>query len=316
MFKWTKTFSLISILSCIICFTSASPLKTNEQVQVAYLKNNQSKNTTFSEIKDVCSGLTIRSTSIETDLLNLQKPLKIVLFSDLHISDWLKVSELEKIIQTINSLSPDLIVFTGDLIDANISFTENKEDVVNVLKKLSSKYGKVAILGNHDVVPRMKNISEEILTAAGFNLLKNDIYSFNLQSDINTTKTKEYSSASNTSVNIYGLIDIDSKSYSTKILDKLNPKEFNIILNHRPDLIDEYIKLPFSLQLSGHSHAGQVVGKDGVPLGTTPYGNKYIDGLFKFDNKYLLVNRGIGYSRLKIRINAPSTIDLIYLKKQ
>lgn len=243
---------------------------------------------------------TIRTTpiTVPTSKLKLDKPLTIIQFSDLHISPWVGPEEVQSLVDIINLLPKDIIIFTGDLIDANFTYPGDLQEFIPILSQLSAPLGKYAVLGNHDVTRDRLDISSQLLTDSSFDTLNNE----SVEIEFN-----------NQSFNIVGLIDYGSEHYSTEILNSLLPNTYNIVLNHRPDLIESYLDANFDLQLSGHSHGGQIVINQ-TPLATTPFGSKYIDGLYTFEgSKQLLVNRGIGYSRVPIRLNSPSTIDIIIL---
>ena len=88
--------------------------------------------------------------------------LKIVHFSDVHFGRTINKNRLENIVQEINLLRPDLVFFTGDLIDKDVAATENtKEYLSTVLKKISTTYGKYAVTGNHDYYYDYKTIMEK-----------------------------------------------------------------------------------------------------------------------------------------------------------
>lgn len=224
----------------------------------------------------------------------------IVQLSDLHIDNRFNIDSLKNIVRIVNEAHPDIVVFTGDFLDANNRYSGDTKEIVNTLRCIKSTYGNYAVLGNHDRDKRIVDKAKSLLTDSGFKILIND--KFNIE-DIPIT--------------LYG-IDVDLNDFSkSKKLDKsifghMDSSRYNILLNHYPDLIDYMSEINYQLQLSGHSHGGQIV-IDGQPLASTPYGEKYLDGLYSVYGKELFVSRGIGYSRLPIRINAPSTIDIIRL---
>ncbi|MBR7042183.1 MAG: metallophosphoesterase, partial [Bacilli bacterium] len=78
--------------------------------------------------------------------------LKIVHLSDIHYNRAITISKIKDIVKEINLIRPDIVVFTGDLVDKDVSLSDKDfNDLTNALLKIDAKYGKYAILGNHDV---------------------------------------------------------------------------------------------------------------------------------------------------------------------
>ena len=91
---------------------------------------------------------TIKDTNLPSDF----DGLKIVHFSDLHYNRALNITKLNKVVKEINNINPDIVVFTGDLIDKDSNLTDNDYiELSNILNNINAKYGKYAILGNHDI---------------------------------------------------------------------------------------------------------------------------------------------------------------------
>jgi len=102
-----------------------------------------------------------------------------------------------------------------------------------------------------------------------------------------------------------------------RTLHSLRPQDFNLLLVHQPDVADRFANYPVDLQLSGHSHGGQVRIPFLKPLITTSLGNKYIEGLYSLEGNIrpltLYVNRGIGTTRLPIRLFEKPELTVIRL---
>lgn len=245
-------------------------------------------------------GFHIRTThiAVQKEKLLLVHPLVITQISDVHICDWVGEGQVRALVDVMKENPSDLIIFTGDLIDANRAYSGKLEVLGGMLSELHAPLGKYAVLGNHDVTERRMALCTHLLNTSGFRILSGEL-----------AKVK----VGNQYLKLAGLIDKDSSRYDTAILDQLSARTYNIVLNHRPDLIETYRDAHFDLQLSGHSHGGQVI-IDGQPMATTPLGTKYLDGHYILGNrKHLIVNRGIGYSRAPVRIDCPPTIDVIIL---
>ena len=241
-------------------------------------------------------GLKVKEYKIvNSKITNDYYGLKIVHLSDIHFGT-INTKELEKIVEKVNYIEPDIIVLTGDLLSEK---TYSKEELINTLSKLESKLGKFAISGNHDIIEEYEDIIDKI----GFTNLNNS-YELIYQS-------KEPIIISGMSSN---LIDSNINSKVEKFNDYMNSLTeddvkpiYSILLIHEPDYIDKIDLTNYDLVLGGHSHAGQVrfplIGKIITPNGSKKYYNEY----YKVDNKDFYISSGIGTSVMKVRLfNKPS----------
>lgn len=241
-------------------------------------------------------GLVIKEYPIKTTKIsNEYDGFKIIQFSDLHYGSTIGLKELKKIIKKINDQNPDIIVFTGDLVEMNVTLTDKEvKDVINELKKLDAKIEILSVKGNHDY--------------------DHDYYD-------NITKSLEWHLLDNTYEYIYNnskvpmlFVGLDDLTEGNPDYDNafsyLNETEedlYTIVLAHEPDQIDEINNYDFDLMLSGHSHLGQVrlplIGAIYTPVGS----KKYYDEHYKVDNTDLYISGGIGTSTVKFRLfNKPS----------
>ena len=231
-----------------------------------------------------------------SQVLNLNE-LKIAHFSDLHLKQSLDLSLFNQTIAILKTEDPDIICFTGDFLDANDLYLKNTQPIIHALQSLNPKYGKYAVLGNHDLTASVNNKSLKLLEAGGFKVLQDNKFELNYEGF---------------SLTVSGVSSILSKQSSFDILKTLDSTHFNIFLVHEPDSILEFSKYPIQLQLSGHTHGGQIKFKN-IPLTLPPSGELYVEGPYLVDDVLLNVNIGIGYSRLNLRIQCPPTIDMLYL---
>ncbi|TMN23430.1 metallophosphoesterase [Lentibacillus cibarius] len=225
----------------------------------------------------------------------------IVQFSDTHIGFHYSLKQFSELVDEINSLKPDLIVFTGDLVDKPDTYHWSGE-LTQLLKKLQANNGKYWIYGNHDHGGYGTDIVKKVMDKADFHLLKN------------THTTIE---RNNRQFVVAGIDDVMLGSPDLeKALTNADPDTFTILLAHEPDYADETVQFPVDVQLSGHSHGGQVrlpfVGHLYTPL----YAQKYVQGehTFETSNLTLYVNRGIGTTRLPYRFLCKPEIHLFQLK--
>ena len=227
--------------------------------------------------------------------------LKIVHFSDLHYKRAINEEKVEKIIEEINLINPDIVVFTGDLIDKDIIPNEaDYEFLIKSLSKIKTKYGKYSVLGNHDY-----NEKEEILKVfqkSGFKYLENEydiIYK------------------NNEKLLIGGLGNV---TYGEDFIDEIVSSEnvdYQITLVHEPDASDDIVKYTnTNLILAGHSHNGQVRLPIIGALIKPRYAEKYYKEYYKIEDTKLYISSGIGVSTLNYRLFNHPSINFYRINKQ
>lgn len=217
---------------------------------------------------------------------------KIVHFSDVHYGTTIFKDELTTLVNKINELKPDVIIFTGDLIDYNYQLKEEeKNDVINILSKLDSAIDKYEIKGNHD----QNNNYLSIIKNAGFKNLNNtnELLYYKGNTPIRLVGLDDY---------LEGTINID-EAFKYEI----EPDYYTIFLAHEPDIINKLDDKKIDLMLSGHSHNGQVrlpfLGAIYKPIGA----KTYYDERYQINDTLLYISSGIGTSKYPIRLfNKPS----------
>ncbi|WP_088041847.1 metallophosphoesterase [Bacillus sp. EAC] len=229
---------------------------------------------------------------------------KIVQFSDTHLGDNFSLDQLQHLVDKINDQKPDLIVFTGDLIDNSNRYDETNQ-IHPILKQLHAKYGKYAIYGNHDVGGAGKRVYSNVLASSGFKVLEN--------SNV-TIPFKDHHTLS-----IVGLDDyLLGRPDPQKAFANVQKNSFTLLLAHEPDIAKRLNDFPIDLQLSGHSHGGQVKLPFHKAIYTPPLAIDYTEGLYEIHNSLkpmsLYVNRGIGTTRLPIRFFSLPEISVFTLK--
>lgn len=235
----------------------------------------------------------------DTSLSNSYDGLKIVHFSDLHYTRVITNKRVRQIVDEINLIKPDIVVFTGDLIDTDSTPNEdNKQKLINYLKSINSTYGKYAVIGNHDYDNHLELV-KEIYSLSDFNLLENSydiIY--------NDDNDKIFIGGLNTVS--FNLADIDSTMNYFNDFDNIN---YKIILVHEPDYADNIVNKynSVNLILSGHSHGGQVRLPIIGGIIKNSNASKYDGEYYKINDTNLYVSFGIGVSRYNFRLfNRPS----------
>lgn len=226
---------------------------------------------------------------------------KIAQFSDTHIGFHYTVDQLSELIEKINANHPDVIVFTGDLVDNPNEF-DAYTSIQEKLKRLDAPYGKFWIYGNHDHGGYGTEIIKKVMKESDFHLLQNSHTVIEKGAD---------------RFILAGIDDVMlGKPDLTVALDQVNHELFTILLAHEPDYADIASKYPIDVQLSGHSHGGQVRLPWIGDLYTPDYAEKYVKGKYMLnkDTFTLYVNSGIGTTRLPYRFLCKPEIHIFTLK--
>lgn len=243
----------------------------------------------------------------------------IVQISDLHSKSFGKnnstlISEIEKI-------NPDVIFITGDLIDGE---NKNYNVAKDLLKNLSEKYKVYYITGNHEQKALIKRYKD--LYVKYFEELK-EINATHLDNEfIQLRKNDSY-------INVYGAtipfscykylfdknksIDLE-ENFLQDNLPEINRNEYNILLSHTPFYFDEYEKWGADLILAGHVHGGiiRIPFVGGLLSPNRQFFPKYDLGKYNKNNSTMIVTKGLGGSKVLVRINCKPEIVKIILKSK
>ena len=231
------------------------------------------------------------------DLASEFNGYRIVQISDLHTDKLMRERRLRGIFRLVNRQKPDLIAMTGDFVtEYQQRFIPNFQ---NSLKVLKAKDKTVAVLGNHDYLANPQGIRKA--------LLANNIV--DLSNSVYTIKR------GNAIFNIAGVDDVlMGKPRLDLVLQQLPSEGAAIILAHEPDFADTSATTgKFDLQLSGHSHAGQVRLPFLKPPALPTLGRKYYEGLNRIGDMNIYTNRGIGMTGLHIRFGSRPEITVFDL---
>ena len=244
-------------------------------------------------------GLIVKEYNIvNPKLTNGYDGLKIVHISDLHYGGSVDKEDLIEMVNEINLLKPDIVVFTGDL--SNGSMTSKMiDDSTEVLGKIEATVGKYAIDGNHDYKLKEWAI---IMENSGFKNLNNTY-------ELIYIKCYDPILIAGISNNSYGTKKIKDKIESVMeyFSSEENTSLYNILLLHEPDYVDDIDNSKFNLVLAGHSHNGQVrlpfIGALFTPTGSRTYYKEH----YSLKNTDLYISSGMGTSNIDIRLfNKPS----------
>jgi hypothetical protein len=246
------------------------------------------------------NNITISNLSIPLPRLPVEfDGYRIAQLSDFHLGTWLDGRDIIKIVDIVNKLEPDLIAITGDFVNSDPE--RYAPILIQALSKLRAADYAVAVLGNHDHYTDSR-IIREVLYRSNIVELRNRIYPIQR----------------NTAC-LY-LAGIDSRLTRNddlqSVIDKIPDENGSVILlAHEPDFADISSKSgKFDMQISGHTHGGQICLPFLGNLYLPRLGRKYPSGKYQVDNMILYTNRGIGTSWLKLRYNCPPEISVFTLR--
>lgn len=227
------------------------------------------------------------------------KGWKIVQFSDTHFGFHYDGESFRRVVRMINNLQPDILFFTGDLLDREWLQTPSPL-VLPLLQELRApRGGKWAVLGNHDYAARDQAV--QMLQNSNFRVLINAHgYIEENGQRLCIAGVDEY---------MFGHFDIE------KTLQGKSEQDCVLLLAHEPDLADICSGFGVNAQFSGHSHGGQIRKPFSKPFFTPELGQKYVDGLYAIGDRRmpLYVNRGIGTSFLPIRMFCRPEITIFHI---
>lgn len=244
------------------------------------------------------SGLIIREYNVSSSRLPKEfHGFKIIHFTDLHYGSTITKNEFQSVVDTINRLKPDIIVFTGDLIDKDHTPSEEETlEITSLMKRLDAKIGKYAVSGNHDF---SHEYYHTILTDSNFTFLDNT-YDFIYYEGLTPILLTGIGSS------IKGNMDIEQ---ALSYYKQENSQDlYTIALMHEPDNVDLLREShTIDLALAGHSHNGQIRLPFVGALIKVKGAKKYDDAFYQVGNTPLYISGGLGTSTYKYRLfNRPS----------
>lgn len=229
--------------------------------------------------------------------------LRLAQISDIHMGSWMDLNRFQRVAELIIAQKPDLLLLTGDFLVGR-GFTDASKQAINdlrtVLSPLAASIPSFAVLGNHDYWTNPAAI-REMLAFAGITDLTNTVFTFTREGE---------------NLHLCGVDDVRAGDVRLHdVIAQLNDNGAALLLAHEPDFADTSAATgKFDLQISGHTHGGQVV----IPFLGAPIlpalGKKYPSGLYEVGDMFQYTNRGVGTDRLAIRINCPAEITIFILE--
>ena len=236
--------------------------------------------------------VTIQTSKLPEDV----EELVIAQISDVHLGVLVGEKRLKKITRILREVKPDILFSTGDLVDGNL---DTMKGLAEEFRGINPRFGKYAVTGNHEFYAGIER-SIRFTEDSGFILLRNQYVNLN---DI---------------INLIGLDDPTAQRFKnsagediSKLFSRCNPNLFTILLYHQPRKFRENaFLLPIDLQLSGHTHKGQLFPFNLITHIFFPLQG----GFFEVTGKKLYASRGTGTWGPPLRFLSPPEIVVIKLE--
>ncbi|MDQ1252415.1 MAG: uncharacterized protein QG646_1536, partial [Euryarchaeota archaeon] len=218
--------------------------------------------------------------------------LHAVMVSDIHLGIVVDNGRLKEMVNRINELDPDIVFLAGDTIDEDVGlFADNK--MPEILKKLKSRYGAYAVLGNHEYIGGNNELAVEYLQQAGINVLVDRCIKVNNQFYVAGREDRMASR-----MNGKQRLDL------SRLIDGINHNLPVILLDHQPINLEEGQLNGIDLQLSGHTHGGQIFPN--TLIARRVFENSW--GYLRKGECQIIVSSGFGTWGPPIRIGSNSEI--------
>ncbi len=231
--------------------------------------------------------------------------LRLAQISDIHMGGWMSLTRFQHVADMVLAQKPDVLLITGDFLTGH-QFTDRSRqavaDLMAVLSPLAKSIPTFGILGNHDYWTGPQAV-REILRSCGITDLTNNVFRL--------TREDQH-------MYLCGVDDVwEGDVRLEDVLSQLTDNGAAILLAHEPDFADTSAATgKFDLQISGHSHGGQVV----IPFFGPPIlphlGRKYPSGLYKVQGMFQYTNRGVGMITPPIRFNCLPEITIFTLESE
>jgi len=223
--------------------------------------------------------------------------LTIAFVTDTHVGPHFAASDLEPVVTHLNAIEPDIVLFGGDYVCESPRFMADTAPVLGRMAE-TGRLGAWAILGNHDIANLVERVVPP-LEAVGITVMRNDA------AKIETEHGPLW---------IVGIDDgLLGEPELQRAFGPVPPDAAAICLWHEPDRVEESAPYGAFLQLSGHTHGGQVRLPGIGPMATPSLGKRYVLGRFQVGDMALYVSAGLGVYRPPVRFNCPPELTVIRL---
>jgi len=235
------------------------------------------------------NALMIHVKDFELPFPNIYSDIRIVLLSDIHIGSIRNSGYMEKIVKKTNYLNPDIVLITGDIVDGSARLHKK------TFCSIDNIHGPVLfVIGNHEVYEGLDEVYR-VLKPTKMKILRNEVFQFN-------------------GIQIIGVDYSFKENHLNNVLNKLNIDKNipSILMYHLPQDIEVSNKFKVNLQLSGHTHNGQIFPFNLLVKLLFPYFN----GFYNYKDTLIYVSEGTGTWGPPMRLGSCNEITLITLKPQ
>jgi predicted MPP superfamily phosphohydrolase len=236
----------------------------------------------------ILNSINLEVKDVEIKIPTLKRDMKIVQLSDIHIGSIRNSGFIRKIVKKTNSLSPDIVLITGDTIDGSAPIHPHMLNAIDDIKAPI-----FLVIGNHETYEGLENVLK-VLKTTKINILRDEMVEIH---DIQIIGV-DYSVNNNHLKNVLSKIEIDRSKPS-------------ILMYHVPTELKAANKAGINLQISGHTHKGQFFPFNFLGRLVFPYFN----GLYEYNGTNLYVSQGTGTWGPPMRFGSKNEITLINIKK-
>jgi hypothetical protein len=251
-------------------------------------------------LRNVAREVPLRTLRVALDKLPASMSgFRIVQLTDLHVGDGSRGAWLEGIVDRTNALEPDLVAITGDLVDGSV---ERMREEIACVGRLRAKHGVYFVTGNHEYysgvhewLAELQRLGIRVLHNERVAILDDAGHGFDLAGVDDPTGT---GSGPGQGPDL------------ARALQGRDPGRELVLLAHQPREIDRAAPADVGLQLSGHTHGGQIFPWNFAVRLQQPY----VAGLFRRGRTQIYVSRGTGYWGPPMRVGAPAEITVVVLE--
>ena len=227
----------------------------------------------------------------------------LALLSDFHYDPIFSIHPIQSAVEIVNRVRPDLVLLAGDFVTSplfgdRLRGLADAEPCAQLLQRLHATHGLWAVMGNHDAISGAPQVTAA-LRSAGVAVLSNAAVPI------------EHNGGRFWLAGVADVLRMRADLHSA--LQPIPTDEAVILMAHEPDYADYVARYPVDLQLSGHSHGGQI--RLPMPLYLPPLGRKYVRGLYTIRELTLYTTIGVGTIGLPVRLNCPPEVTLITLRR-
>ena len=283
--------NIISIVGNLTSLEQISQINT-KPFDLSQIKESGSYNLNLELPSDVTLVNNDLKVVINIDVdKKIEKPIKIAMVSDLHLGTFFGNGQLEKLNKIISEQKPDAVVIAGDLMDDDMVMYK-KRNMKETLSKLNAPLGVYTTMGNHD--RDAQEIVDEVKKAGIIPLFDE---SMELNKDVTLIGRKDRSVSRD-------------RLDTADLLKSVNLNQTIVLIDHQPDAIDYHSTLPIDVQLSGHTHHGQMWPINYITerIYTLDYGYKEING------RHFFTSAGYGFWGPPFKTTARSEVWIITIE--